>query len=79
MGDVPSEEWVLEGAASDAVALAALAGDRYWNGYSIADLAPPLHQWTRVAVRRRAIARRRSCSTNTPRSTRRSRTAIPRG
>ncbi len=40
----------LELDASDAAAYAALADDRIWNGYSIADLVPPLRQHTTVAV-----------------------------
>jgi len=32
---------------------AAFAVDRRWNGYSIADLAPPLRAWTRVALAQR--------------------------
>jgi ribosomal protein S18 acetylase RimI-like enzyme len=46
--------WRIDRDAPDAEAYAALAADRFWNGYSIADLAPPLRQWTRVAVARPA-------------------------
>lgn len=45
--------WQVERNAPDDLAYATLATDRHWNGYSIADLAPPLRQWTRVAVARR--------------------------
>jgi ribosomal protein S18 acetylase RimI-like enzyme len=44
--------WQIDRDATDADAYGALATDRHWNGYSIADLAPPLRQWTRVAVAR---------------------------
>jgi GNAT superfamily N-acetyltransferase len=39
--DLPTEE-----------AYAALAGDRRWNGYSIADLAPATRPWTQIALGR---------------------------
>lgn len=45
-------EWQIARDAADADALAAFADDRYWNGYSIADLTPALRQWTRVAIAR---------------------------
>jgi ribosomal protein S18 acetylase RimI-like enzyme len=48
----PDTTWQIERDAPDADAYSALAVDRHWNGYSIADLAPPLRQWTRVAVAR---------------------------
>lgn len=48
--------WRIEPDAPDAAAYAALADDRAWNGYSIADLAPPLRQHTRVALARPADA-----------------------
>lgn len=44
------QAWRLDLDATDAAAYAALAGDRAWNGYSIADLAPPFREHTRVAV-----------------------------
>lgn len=42
--------WRLDPDADDAAAYAALAGDRAWNGYSIADLVPPFRAHTRVAL-----------------------------
>ena len=45
--------WTIAADATEANALAILGEDRRWNGYSIADLAPPLRQWTRVATARR--------------------------
>lgn len=45
--------WQIERDATTKAAYAALATDRRWNGYSIADLAPPARQWTRVALARR--------------------------
>jgi GNAT superfamily N-acetyltransferase len=42
--------WQIERDTPDEVAYAALATDRLWNGYSIADLAPATRQWTRIAV-----------------------------
>ncbi|HEY8601726.1 MAG TPA: GNAT family N-acetyltransferase [Thermomicrobiales bacterium] len=44
--------WHVERDAPTDEAYAALATDRRWNGYSIADLAPATRQWTRVAVAR---------------------------
>ena len=48
--------WRVEADADDSAALAALADDRIWNGYSIADLAPPLRAYTHVALARRGTA-----------------------
>jgi ribosomal protein S18 acetylase RimI-like enzyme len=49
---IPQGTWQVERDAPDDVAYAALAADRRWNGYSIADLAPATRRWTRVAVAR---------------------------
>ncbi|HEU5327326.1 MAG TPA: GNAT family N-acetyltransferase [Thermomicrobiales bacterium] len=42
--------WQVEADADDATAAAVFATDRLWNGYSLADLAPPLRAFTTVAV-----------------------------
>lgn len=47
------DAWRVEPDAGDAAAYAALAGDRLWAGYSIADLEPPFRACTRVALARR--------------------------
>jgi ribosomal protein S18 acetylase RimI-like enzyme len=44
--------WQVEADADEATAAAAFAADRLWNGYSLADLAPPLRAFTTVAVAR---------------------------
>ncbi len=46
--------WQIVRDLSTAEAYAALASDRRWNGYSIADLAPATRAWTRVAAARSA-------------------------
>lgn len=48
--------WRVESDAGDAAAYGALADDRPWNGYSIADLTPPFRAYTRVALARRGDA-----------------------
>ena len=48
--------WHVEADADDATAAAVLATDRRWNGYSLADLAPPLRAFTTVAVARQLDA-----------------------
>lgn len=45
--------WQVELDASDAAALTIFEEDRAWNGYSIADLAPPWRPYTTVALARR--------------------------
>ena len=45
--------WTIEREATTADAAAALGGDRRWNGYSLADLAPAHRAWTRIALTRR--------------------------
>lgn len=55
VGD-PSDTWRVEPDAGDAAAYAALAEDRAWNGYSIADLTPPFREHSRVALARRGDA-----------------------
>jgi ribosomal protein S18 acetylase RimI-like enzyme len=49
--------WQVEPSADDTSAYAALAADRLWNGYSLADLAPLLRAFTTVAVARRHDAK----------------------
>ena len=44
--------WTIERDAATAEAVAALADDRRWNGYSLADLAPAHRAWTRIALAR---------------------------
>ena len=51
-----SGAWQVEPDADDAAAYAALAGDRLWNGYSIADLEPPFRAHSRFALARRGAA-----------------------
>ncbi|HEX5506317.1 MAG TPA: GNAT family N-acetyltransferase [Thermomicrobiales bacterium] len=46
------DAWRVEPDAGDAAAYAALASDRLWAGYSIADLEPPFRAYTRVALAR---------------------------
>lgn len=41
-------EWMISGDLDDEAAYALLAQDRIWNGYSIADLAPPFRQHAQV-------------------------------
>lgn len=45
--------WTIERDATTEDAVAALGGDRRWNGYSLADLAPAHRAWTRIALARR--------------------------
>jgi ribosomal protein S18 acetylase RimI-like enzyme len=45
-----SDRWQVELDADDAAAYVALATDRLWNGYSIADLEPPFRAHARVAL-----------------------------
>lgn len=45
-----TDTWRIERNAPEERAYAALATDRRWNGYSIADLAPATRAWTRVAI-----------------------------
>lgn len=45
--------WTIERDATTVDAAAALGGDRRWNGYSLADLAPAHRDWTRIALARR--------------------------
>src|SRR5438270_173437 len=42
--------WVVRDDAEEAAAYAALASDRRWSGYAIADLEPPFAEYARVAV-----------------------------
>ena len=53
--------WQVEPDADDEAAYAVLAEDRIWNGYSIADLAPPFRAYTRVALARRNEAPPAAC------------------
>ena len=55
------DRWQVEPDADDEAAYAALAEDRIWNGYSIADLAPPFRSYTRVALARRDEAPPAAC------------------
>jgi RimJ/RimL family protein N-acetyltransferase len=45
-------DWQIEPDASDQVAYAAMAGDRVWNAFAIADLEPPFRKYSRFAVAR---------------------------
>jgi ribosomal protein S18 acetylase RimI-like enzyme len=47
---VPNDNWQIDGDASDEVAYAAMAGDRVWNSFAIADLEPPFRQYSTFAV-----------------------------
>jgi RimJ/RimL family protein N-acetyltransferase len=49
----PYETWQVEPDAADDVAYAALADDRVWNAFAIADLEPPFRAFSRIAVARR--------------------------
>ena len=51
-----STAWAVDPDAPDAAVYAALAGDRAWNGYSIADLEPPFRAHARFALARRGDA-----------------------
>lgn len=44
--------WEIDPHAGDEQAYQALASDRIWNGYSIADLDPPYRAYTRIALAR---------------------------
>ena len=48
--------WQIETDADDTAAYAALAQDRPWAGYAIADLDPPFREHTRVALARHGSA-----------------------
>ncbi|MBF6590947.1 MAG: GNAT family N-acetyltransferase [Ktedonobacterales bacterium] len=48
--DTDETGWRITLEASDAVAYAALARDRLWNCFAIADLAPPFRAYSQVAV-----------------------------
>jgi RimJ/RimL family protein N-acetyltransferase len=50
---VRAEDWQIDPDASDEVACEALAGDRIWNAFAIADLEPPFRAYSRIAVARR--------------------------
>src|SRR5207248_5087265 len=49
-------DWRIVQDADDQTAYDALAVDRLWNGYGIADLVPPFRPYTRVAVARRGAS-----------------------
>src|SRR5437763_1693471 len=57
MADGASTGWRVEPDADDASAYAVLAQDRLWNGFGLADLAPPLRAFSRVALARRTGAK----------------------
>ena len=46
------QAWHVELSADDDTAYAALAGDRIWNGYSIADLEPPFRSYIELSLAR---------------------------
>ncbi len=48
--------WTIEQNAPTEEAAATLGGDRRWNGYSLADLAPAHRAWTRIALARQGDA-----------------------
>jgi GNAT superfamily N-acetyltransferase len=52
MTTTTNNEWEVIPDASDGVALEALADDRIWNAFSIADLEPPFRVYSRIAVAR---------------------------
>src|SRR5438067_457632 len=49
-------DWRIVQDADDQTAYDALAVDRLWNGYGIADLVPPFRPYSRVAVARRGAS-----------------------
>jgi GNAT superfamily N-acetyltransferase len=49
----PIETWQVEPDSADDHAYAALADDRVWNAFAIADLEPPFRAFARIAVARR--------------------------
>jgi len=53
--------WTIERDATTVNAVAALGGDRRWNGYSLADLTPAHRAWTRIALARWEAGTAASC------------------
>ena len=51
---ITGTKWQVELDVDNQAAYAVFATDRLWNGYSIADLEPPLRTYTKVAVARKA-------------------------
>jgi RimJ/RimL family protein N-acetyltransferase len=47
---VHEENWEIDADASGEVAYAAMAGDRVWNAFAIADLEPPFRKYSKFAV-----------------------------
>ncbi len=45
-------DWQVDATTGDEAAYAVLSRDRIWNGYSIADLAPPFRESAQVAIAR---------------------------
>jgi GNAT superfamily N-acetyltransferase len=53
--------WVVNPDATEEAAYVALASDRIWNAFAIADLEPPFRAFSRIALARRAGADPSAC------------------